>query len=153
MTQRILGKKFAPDAHKALLSLGQYLLQGSTEPELLHLVYLRVSQINGCAFCVDMHHRDAVKAGHSERKLASLVTWQEAPFFSDRERAALGWADALTRLIETHAPDEAYEAVAAAFTEKELADLSYAIAHMNAMNRIGVGFRMRAEVGGEKAAA
>ncbi len=153
MTQRILGKKFSPDAHKALLSLGQYLAGCGLEPALLHLVYLRVSQINGCAYCVDMHHRDAVKAGHSERKLASLVTWQEAPFFSERERAALGWADALTRLIESRAPDDVYEVASAAFTDKELADLTYAIAHMNGLNRIGVGFRLRADVGAEKAAA
>jgi AhpD family alkylhydroperoxidase len=152
MTERV-SKKDAPEAHRAMLALGQHLAQSSIEPELLHLVYLRVSQVNGCAYCVDLHHRDAVKIGHSERKLASLVVWQEAPFFSARERAALGWAEALTRLIETHAPDEIYARAAAEFGGKELAELSYAIAHMNAMNRIGVGFRMRADAGTERAAA
>jgi AhpD family alkylhydroperoxidase len=131
----------APEAHKALLSLHEYVRGTTLEPVLVDLVYLRVSQINGCGYCVDLHTSDAMRKGESFRRLNSVVVWREAPFFSERERAAFAWAESLTLVSETGAPDDVYEALKPHFSEKEIADLTYAIALMNALNRIGVGFR------------
>jgi|SRR5690349_7200768 len=131
----------SPEGYRALIALYRYLPDCGLEPLLVHLVFLRVSQINGCAYCVDLHWRDALKAGDTARRLNSLVTWRETPFFSPRERAALAWAEALTRIAETHAPDADYDAARAVFSDKELVDLSFAISMMNGLNRIGIAFR------------
>jgi AhpD family alkylhydroperoxidase len=111
------------------------------DPRLLDLVKLRASQINGCAFCIDMHTSDARKAGESERRLATVSAWRETPFFTERERAALAWTESLTNIAQTHAPDEDYEALAAQFNPKEMTDLTLAIATINAWNRFAIGFR------------
>jgi AhpD family alkylhydroperoxidase len=140
MQQRLDYIAAAPDGYKAFGGVHRYIAK-SLDESLVNLVYLRVSQINGCAYCVDLHTRDAIKAGEDQRRLHNVITWREAPFFTDRERAALAWAESLTRLPDTGAPDADYEVVRAQFNDKELADLTYAIALMNAFNRLGVGFR------------
>ena len=142
MQQRLKYASVSPDGYKAWGALRGYIAKCGLEESLVNLVYLRVSQINGCAYCVDLHTRDAEKAGESTRRLHNVVTWRETPFFSERERAALAWAESLTLLPETKAPDEAYDPLRLHFNDKEIADLTYAIALMNAMNRLGVGFRM-----------
>jgi AhpD family alkylhydroperoxidase len=111
------------------------------EPSLLELVKLRASQINGCAYCVDMHSRDARKHGESERRLYAIAVWREAPFFTERERAALAWTEALTRISETRAPDADYEWLSSQFNERERVDLTLAINAINGWNRLAIGFR------------
>jgi len=139
---RIDYKAVAPDGYKAFAQVHRYVAQCGLEPGLIHLVYLRVSQLNGCAYCVDLHWRDALAEGVSPRKANAVAAWEEAPFFSPRERAAFAWAECLTRLAETKAPDADFERARRHFEEKELSDLTYAVALMNAFNRLGVGFRM-----------
>jgi AhpD family alkylhydroperoxidase len=118
-----------------------YIEQSGLPSALINLVYLRVSQINGCAYCISTHSNDLLKEGVTLQKLLLLQVWRDAgDLFSDRERAALRWAEALARVAETHAPDADYQAVSAQFGEKELADLTYAIALINAYNRIAIGF-------------
>ena len=141
MTQRLDYYKAAPDAVKAMLGVETY-LKGAMDKTLMHLVKVRASQINGCAFCLDMHWRDARKDGLTEQQLYSLDTWREATVYSDRERAAIAWTEALTLVATTHAPDAEFEAARAVFNDKELADLSWAIAAINAWNRIAIGFRV-----------
>jgi len=131
----------SPDAMKALIALEVAVNKLGLEPSLLELVKLRASQINGCAFCVDTHTTDARKAGETERRLHGVLVWRETPFFTERERAALAWTEALTQLSLTHAPDADYALLKANFNEKEQADLTLAIATINAWNRFGVGFR------------
>jgi AhpD family alkylhydroperoxidase len=109
--------------------------------KLLHLVKMRASQINGCAYCLDMHSKDARAEGETEQRLYSLDAWRETPFFSDRERAALEWTEAVTLVATTHAPDEAYEAVRAQFSEEEIKALTLAIAMINTWNRLNIAFR------------
>jgi AhpD family alkylhydroperoxidase len=140
MQQRLDYVSAAPEGYKAFGGVHKYVAK-SLDESLVNLVYLRVSQINGCAYCVDLHTRDAIKAGESQRRLHNVVTWREAPFFSERERAAFAWAESLTLVAKTGAPDADYDAVRQHFDDKELADLTYAIALMNAFNRLGVGFR------------
>jgi AhpD family alkylhydroperoxidase len=111
---------------------------------LLHLIKLRASQINGCAYCIDMHSKDARASGETEQRLYGLNAWQEAPYYTPRERAALEWTEALTNIAETHAHDAAYNAAREHFSDKELVDLSWAIAMINAWNRIAIGFRAKA---------
>ncbi|WP_454783250.1 carboxymuconolactone decarboxylase family protein [Legionella sp. WA2022007384] len=141
MHTRIDYTKFAPNAVKAILGLEQYVVNSGIERSLLELVRLRASQINGCAYCVDMHSADAKKAGESERRLHALVVWRESPFFTTRERAALAWTESVTLLSETHVPDELYNEVLTCFSEKELIDLTMAIITINSWNRIAVSFR------------
>lgn len=131
----------SPDAVKALIALEVAVNKLGLEPSLLELVKLRASQINGCAFCVDMHTTDARKAGETDRRLHGVSVWRETPFFSERERAALAWTEALTQISLTHAPDADYELVKAQFTPKEQVDLSLAISTINAWNRLAIGFR------------
>ena len=126
---------------RALLGLGVHANTG-LEPALLELVKMRASQINGCAYCLHMHSRDARALGESEERLYLLDAWRESPLYSDRERAALAWTEALTRIADTHAPDADYEAARAQFSEKELIDLSMAIVAINGWNRLAIGFRM-----------
>jgi len=143
MEKRIEYWKVAPEGHQGFGTVKKYVTDCGLEHDLVHMVYLRVSQINGCAYCVDLHYGDAVSAGVDRRKLNSVVTWQESPFFSDRERAAFHWAETLTEVARTGAPDADYRSAKAVFTDRELVDLSYAVALMNAFNRIAVGFRRR----------
>lgn len=142
MNNRIDYAKASPEGYKAFGGVYVTLQNSGLSKELVDLVYLRVSQINGCAFCIDMHTRDLVKRGVTVNKLALVSVWREAgEAFSDRERIALAWAEAVTRVAETRVPDTDYEAAAAEFSDKELADLTYAIGLMNAFNRLGVAFR------------
>ncbi len=131
----------SPDAMKAMMALENAVSKLSLEKSLLELVKLRSSQINGCAFCIDMHTADAIKDGETPRRLFAVTAWREAPFFSERERAALLWTESLTQLSLTHAPDEDYEVVAAQFSPKELVDLTVAINTIHGWTRLAVGFR------------
>jgi AhpD family alkylhydroperoxidase len=142
-TTRLNWFEVAPDGAKALYSIHHYVTHNTALPEeLIHLVFLRVSQINGCAHCIDLHTRDLLKTMAVD-KVALVPVWEEVPhLFSDQYRAALAWAEEVTRVSETHASDEAYAAAAAAFAPKELVDLTITIAAMNAFNRLGVPFRM-----------
>ncbi|KWT64520.1 MULTISPECIES: carboxymuconolactone decarboxylase family protein [unclassified Variovorax] len=141
MTQRIDYYKASKEAVGALVSLEKAVTQLGLEKSLLELVKLRASQINGCAYCVDLHASDAKKMGESERRLHSVVVWREAPFFTPRERAALAWTESLTLLADTHAPDEDYALVRDHFADKEMVDLTVAIVAINGWNRLAVGFR------------
>ena len=141
MSQRLNFYGASPEAIKALSALEVAVNQLGLEPSLMELIKLRASQINGCAFCVDMHSSDARKAGETERRLHGVSVWRETPFFTERERAALGWTEALTQLSLTHAPDADYEALKAQFNDKEMVDLTLAISTINAWNRFAVGFR------------
>jgi AhpD family alkylhydroperoxidase len=142
MSARLDYNKLAPAGVKALGGVYGYVTQSGLPPVLVDLVYLRVSQINNCAFCLDMHTRDLLKKGQSTEKLALLQAWREAgSLFDERERAALAWAETVTRVAETAVPDEAYEAARAVFSEKELVDLTIAIGLMNTYNRMAISFR------------
>lgn len=141
MQQRLNYPTVAPDAFKAMLGLERYVRESGLEHALLHLIKLRASQINGCAYCIDMHWKDARAAGESEQRLYGLSAWRESPYYTPRERAALEWTEALTNISVTHAPDDAYEALKPHFSEKEIADLTWAIAAINAWNRIAIAFR------------
>jgi len=129
------------EALNAMMALEKTSAGLGIDPRLLELVKLRASQVNGCAFCLDMHVADARKGGEDERRLATLSAWRETPFFTERERAALAWTEALTNLAQTHAPDADYERLAAHFSPKEMADLTLAIVAINGWNRFAVGFR------------
>jgi AhpD family alkylhydroperoxidase len=141
MTERMDYSKAAPGIMKAMRGLSGYLAECGIEASLQELVKLRASQINGCAYCVDMHSQDARAGGESEQRLYALPVWQETPFFSDRERAALLWTESLTLISQTHAPDEVYEEARRHFSEEELANLTLVIGTINIWNRFGVGFR------------
>ena len=143
MSQRMDYNAATPAGAKALGGVYRHIVESGLPKTLVDLVYLRVSQINGCAYCIDMHSRDLLKLGLAVEKLVLVPVWREAgEVFSVRERAALAWAETVTRVAETHVPDAAYEAAAAEFSEKELADLTYAIGLMNAFNRLGIAFRV-----------
>jgi len=142
MGNRIDHAKVSPEAYKAFGGVYLYLRKCGLSPELLDLVYLRVSQINGCAFCIDMHSRDLLGLGIAVDKLMLVPVWRDAgDVFSSRERIALAWAETVTRVAETGVPDADYEAAATEFSAKELSDLTYAIGLMNAFNRLGITFR------------
>ncbi|MFN9526361.1 MAG: carboxymuconolactone decarboxylase family protein [Pseudomonadaceae bacterium] len=134
----------SPGAAKALGGLHHYVTTGTNlPPQLIHLVFLRASQINGCAHCIDIHSRDLIKGGMSVEKLVLVPVWHEAAhLFSEQERSALAWTEEVTLVSETHASDEAYAAASSAFNPKDLVDLTAAIAAMNAFNRMGVSFRL-----------
>lgn len=131
----------SPGVYHAMLGLETYLHQSGLETPLLHLIKLRASQINGCAYCIDMHWKDLRAIGENEQRLYGLDAWEESPYYSDRERAALAWTEAVTLVAEGHVPDEVYEEVKPHFTEKELADLTLAIATINAWNRLAISSR------------
>lgn len=133
--------KTAPQGYHALTSVDRYVNDSSLERPLLELVKLRASQINGCGYCIDMHWKDARAAGEGEQRLYALDVWREAPFYTDRERAALAWTEALTLISQTHAPDDVYADVRGHFSERETADLSLAIATINAWNRMSISMR------------
>lgn len=135
----------APGARDALRGLEKYLAQCGLPRELLELVKLRVSLINGCEYCVDLHSNKLRAMGESEQRLDSVGVWREEPGYSARERAALAWAESLTRVVETGVPDSVFTEVSVQFTPKEIADLSYAVAVINAWNRLCVAFRIPPE--------
>src|SRR5689334_3861184 len=133
--------KAAPGALHAMRGLEEYLHNSGLEPSLLHLIKLRASQINGCAYCLDMHWKDLRTIGENEQRLYSLDAWRECPWYSERERAALAWTEALTLITNGHVPDGVYQQVKPHFTEKELSDLTLAITTINAWNRISISTR------------
>ncbi|MCL9683847.1 carboxymuconolactone decarboxylase family protein [Legionella maioricensis] len=141
MTSRINYYKTAPEAVNLMLGLERYINNSGLEKSLLNLVKIRASQINGCGYCVDIHTTEARKAGESERRLYAVAVWRETPFFTERERAALAWTEAVTLLPATQAPDEVYQEVLHYFSEKETVDLTMAIITINSWNRLAVGFR------------
>jgi AhpD family alkylhydroperoxidase len=142
MGKRLDYNQIAPAGVKALGGIYGYVMRSGLPATLVDLVYLRVSQINNCAYCLDMHTRDLLKKGQKIEKLALVQAWAEAGnLFDDRERAALAWAETVTRVSETGVPDEAYEAASAVFKERELVDLTIAIGLMNAYNRMAISFR------------
>lgn len=141
MEQRIDYAKVNQGAIKAMYGLETYLRTCGLEAGLLHLIKMRVSQINGCAFCLDMHSKDMRASGETEQRLYLLDAWREAPFYSDRERAALEWAESLTLVSQTHVPDEVFERTRAQFTEEEIVSLSIAVVAINGWNRLSVAFR------------
>ena len=145
MEERLNYVKAAPAGYRAISTLSRYVDECDLEPLLLELVRMRASQINGCAYCLDMHSKDARAIGETEQRLYALSAWRETPFFTGRERAALAWTEALTRLSETHAPDADYELLSEHFTPKEMVDLTVAINAINGWNRLAVGFRKMPE--------
>lgn len=141
MQPRLDFYKASPDAAKAMLALEAAVNKLGLEPALLDLVKLRSSQINGCAYCVDLHSSDARKRGESERRLHAVAVWRESPFFTDRERAAMAWTESLTLLSQTRAPDADYEWLSSQFDERERVNLTVAINAINGWNRLAIGFR------------
>jgi AhpD family alkylhydroperoxidase len=142
MTSRIDYANVSPAGYKALGGIYVYLQNSGLSKELVYFVYLRVSQINGCAYCIDMHSRDLLKSGVPVDKLVLVPVWRGAgELFSNRERIALAWAESVTRVAETGVPDADYDSVASEFNDKELADLTYAIGLMNIFNRLSISFR------------
>ena len=144
MQPRLDISKASPGALKAMMGLETYLAHCSIERKLQHLIKMRVSQINGCAYCIDMHSKDARAEGETEQRLYELDAWREAPFYTDRERAALEWAEALTLIREGHVPDEVFESVRKQFNEAEMSDLTLAVGAINTWNRIAISFRAEA---------
>ena len=141
MQERINAAKVAPDGYRALVHLENHVRRSGLEASLLELIRMRASQINGCAYCLDMHSKDARAAGETEQRLYGLDAWREAPYYSDRERAALAWTEAVTLVHQGHVPDEVYDLARRHFTEKELVDLTTAVAAINAWNRLAISFR------------
>jgi AhpD family alkylhydroperoxidase len=143
---RIDYRAVLPEAVEAMSGLERIVRRSELEPQLLELVRMRASQLNGCAYCLDMHSKDALAHGESEQRLHVLAAWREAPFYNHRERAALAWCEALTLLPASGAPDDAYSEVAAHFADEELVALTLAIVAINGWNRFAVG--LRTPVGG-----
>ena len=141
MQARMDYKTLAPEGIRAMRGLESYLHRCGLEPSLLELVKMRASQINGCAFCLDMHSKDARAQGETEQRLYVLSAWREAPFYTERERAALEWTEALTLISENDVPDEVYEHARRHFGEKELVDLSLAVVAINGWNRLSIAFQ------------
>ena len=141
MEPRIDVMKVGRGVVDALLGVEKYLHGAGFEPTLLNLIRLRASQMNGCAYCIDMHWKDLRAAGETEQRLYGLDAWREAPYYSDRERAALAWTEAVTNIQDGHVPDAVYEHVRKFFTEKELADLTLAVTAINSWNRLSIAAR------------
>jgi AhpD family alkylhydroperoxidase len=141
MQPRIDYRKYGQEPLKALYEIEKYLAGSGLEHKLLLLIKMRASQINGCAYCLDMHSIDARAEGETEQRLYTLNAWAETPFFSDRERAALAWTEAATNVSETHVPDEVFEEVKKHFSEKEIVDLTLAVAMINLWNRVAISLR------------
>ena len=144
MTQRLDYGKVAPDGLKAMLGLEAYARNSGLEHSLLELVKTRVSQINGCAYCLDMHTKDARAAGETEQRLYLLPAWRETGLYTPRERAALAWAEAVTRLTDQHVPDAVYDEARRHFDEKALVDLTLAVIAINGWNRLSIAFQVEA---------
>jgi AhpD family alkylhydroperoxidase len=141
MEQRLDYSKAAPGSVQAMYKLQKFVDESGLDHSLLELVKTRVSQINGCAFCIDMHTKDARALGESEQRLYALNAWRETPFYTERERAALAWAEAITLISESHASDEEFAAARAQFSEEELVKLTMAIVTINGWNRLAIAFR------------
>lgn len=141
MKERLNYAKVSPDALKAMRELEKYVATSGLERPLYELVKTRASQINGCAYCLDMHTKDARKAGETEQRLYALSAWRETPFFTERERAALEWTETLTVISDNDVPDSLYDSVRKYFNEKEMVALSMAIVAINGWNRLAIGFR------------
>ncbi len=137
-----ISKAISSDAYKAMYALEHYVQKSSLEHSLLHLIKTRASMLNGCAYCIDMHTKDARADGESEQRLYGLAAWKETPYYSERERAALLWTDAITLVSETHVPDEVYEQVRKHFNEQELIDLTLAVIAINSWNRLAITTRI-----------
>jgi len=141
MQARIDYPQVEPEAFNTMLGLRKYVMKSGIERSLIDLIVLRASQINHCAFCIDMHFKDARASGETEQRLYSLEVWRETGFYSDRERAGLAWTEAVTLLTEGYVPDEVYEQVQEQFTETELVSLTMAVIEINGWNRLNVSFR------------
>ena len=141
METRLDARKVAPEVYRAMLALESAVESSGLERCLLNLVKLRASQINGCAYCIDMHSQDLRAEGEPEQRLYLLEAWREAPFYSDRERAALAWTEAVTLITEGHVPDDVYEKARKDFQDDELVKLTLAIVAINGWNRFGIAFR------------
>ncbi len=141
MQSRIEYLEIAPGAMKAMYGLEKYLAACGLEASLIDLIKLRASQINGCAYCIDMHTKDARARGESEQRLYELVAWRETPFYTERERAALAWTEAVTLIADEHVPDEVFEQARQQFTEQELVNLTLALVAINGWNRFAISFR------------
>ncbi|MBB4200204.1 alkylhydroperoxidase [Rhodoblastus sphagnicola] len=144
-------KKVAPDSYKAVFALEQYVQKCGLEPRLIHLIKLRASQINGCAFCVDMHVKESRHDGLSEQWIALLSVWRESPLYDARERALLGWVEAVTNIAQTGIPDSDFETLKAHFSDEEIAKITVAIGTINIWNRLAVGLRFQHPIDGPKA--
>jgi AhpD family alkylhydroperoxidase len=141
MKPRLESQEVAPEAVTALAGVEKYVRQCGLEHSLLELVKLRASQLNGCAYCVDMHTKDARAAGETEQRLYAVAVWEETPFFTDRERGALAWTEAVTFISQNHVPEDVYQLARKQFSEKELVDLTMAIIAINGWNRLAISFR------------
>jgi|SRR5215469_1014210 len=141
MQPRIDYRKYAQQPLQSMLALEKYIAESGLNAKLVHLVKMRASQINGCAYCLDMHSIEARAAGESEQRLYTLDAWHETPFFNNRERAALAWTEALTLISKTHAPDAVFEEVKQHFSEKEIVDLTLVIGTINLWNRLAISLR------------
>ena len=141
MQARLNARTAAPQAYKAMSALEDYVDACGLERSLLELIKLQASQINGCAYCIDMHTKDARAAGETEQRLYELNAWRETPFYTDRERAALAWTEAVTLVSETRVPDDVYEQAQQHFTEEELVNLTLAVVAINGWNRLAISFR------------
>jgi AhpD family alkylhydroperoxidase len=144
MEQRLSAYEKAKGAINAMLGISKYLSQSNIEQQLLHLIEFRVSQINGCAYCLDMHSKDLRHDGDTEQRLYTLPAWRDAPFYTDRERAALAWAEAVTTIEDGAVPDDVYDQARQQFSEEELVDLTLAATMTGAWNRINIAFRTTA---------
>ncbi|MBZ5661004.1 MAG: carboxymuconolactone decarboxylase family protein [Acidobacteriia bacterium] len=141
MEPRINYPKVVPGALQAMLAFSSYVQKCGLELSLLNLIFLRASQMNGCAYCIDMHWKDLRADGEEEQRLYGLDAWQESPYYSDRERAVLAWTESVTNIQNGHVPDEVYEQVRKFFTEKEVVDLTLAITEINSWNRLNIALR------------
>jgi AhpD family alkylhydroperoxidase len=141
MEPRLDYAKFNPEPLQAMFAMEKYIAACGLDHQLLHLLKLRASQINGCAYCIDMHSLDARAGGETEQRLYALDAWRETPFYTDRERAALAWIEAVTLVSQTHVPDNVFEEVKAQFTEQEIVDLTFVGATINAWNRLAIATR------------
>jgi len=153
MQQRIDVTKVSPAAYQAVAALQSYVDQSGLDAKLRELIKIRVSQINGCAYCLAMHTRDARKIGETDERMHLLDAWREAPLYSARERAALEWVEAITLVSETHIPDTAFEVVRKQFSEKEIVDLTAAAVAINTWNRLAIAFRVPPQVDSKRVAA
>lgn len=142
METRFHYAKLSPGAVKAMLDMERYLHTCGLEEPLIHMVKLRASQLNGCGYCLDMHWKDARALGETEQRLYSLDAWRECPYYTDRERAALAWTEALTQITQGHAPDAVYNQTRAHLSEKEISDLTFVITTINAWNRLAISSRV-----------
>ena len=142
MEARLDYTKASPEAFKAMVQMEGVVRRSGIDPKLLELIKIRASQLNGCAYCIDMHTKDARFKGETEQRIYALDAWRETPFFTEKERAALAWTEAITNIQSGHAPDAVYDELSKNFSEAEVVNLTLAITTINAWNRIAIGFRL-----------